>query len=302
MLDALHDVIARLQGRIAQHGELLSKSEAATRYTLIDPLLTALAWDLSDPTQVRVEYLTDRGRADYVLFAGRKKPQAVVEAKRLGADLDPAIRQSLSYCLVEGIKYSVVTDGERWRAYDSHRLVPLREKLRTSFSLTDTSRAVGEAAWLWRGNFESGGSPVPSAPRDDSETSALTDILRASEGTPLTELVTVSGQKPPSSIVFPDMTAKPIGKWWYGLPMVAVEWLVTTGNLRADDCPVIAHSARLVHIEPIRADGTKFPQPKQEQISKLWVAVEYNMVGNLRVARHILQARDVDPATVTVIP
>ena len=103
MLDELNNVISLLKERMGQHREILSRSEAKTRYSLIDPLLTALGWDLSDPLQVQAEYHTGSGIADYMLLAGRATPQVVIEAKRLGMSVSEGVSQAIGYCLEQGV-------------------------------------------------------------------------------------------------------------------------------------------------------------------------------------------------------
>ena len=49
MLDDLVSVIETLQQRIREHGATLRENETRTRMALINPLLTALSWDVSDP-------------------------------------------------------------------------------------------------------------------------------------------------------------------------------------------------------------------------------------------------------------
>ena len=51
---------------------------------LIDPLLSALGWDTSDPGLVLPEYSSDSssGRADYALLRPDGRPAAFIEAKK----------------------------------------------------------------------------------------------------------------------------------------------------------------------------------------------------------------------------
>ena len=64
--------------------------ETSTRYILIDPILRALGWDLSNPDECVVEYeVARRGnypatRVDYVLKCATGQPVVVIEAKRIG--------------------------------------------------------------------------------------------------------------------------------------------------------------------------------------------------------------------------
>ena len=68
--------------RVRKYG-FCPQYEDKTRKQLIDPMLKALGWDLSDPKQVRVEYMTNNGkRADYAFFrTGKERPIVIVEAK-----------------------------------------------------------------------------------------------------------------------------------------------------------------------------------------------------------------------------
>ena len=64
----------------------VNRSEWATRYIAIDPVLRALGWDLSNPKQCMVEYPLREYRAstvyaDYVLFHRCGRKAAIVEAK-----------------------------------------------------------------------------------------------------------------------------------------------------------------------------------------------------------------------------
>ncbi len=67
----------------------LQKSEALTRYVLIDPVLRALGWNTSDPDQVRPEFPTETGSPDYGLLI-EGKPLVTVEAKALAKNLGAA--------------------------------------------------------------------------------------------------------------------------------------------------------------------------------------------------------------------
>ena len=49
LLDDLVTAIQTVQQRIREHGTSLSQNEYRTRLALIDPMLNALGWDVSDP-------------------------------------------------------------------------------------------------------------------------------------------------------------------------------------------------------------------------------------------------------------
>ena len=87
---SLANIIRQMRFRVQSHGSYLSKvDETRTRYTLIDPVLSALGWDVADPSQVRVEIDIDLSTAvkkvDYALYrvGSAECPWILVEAKRL---------------------------------------------------------------------------------------------------------------------------------------------------------------------------------------------------------------------------
>lgn len=327
MLDDLFALFEKLKQRIAQHRDVLSRNEAVTRYALIDPMLTALGWDLSDPAQALVEYNTPGGGiADYALLAGRANPQAVVEAKRLSRPLTDALNQSITYCVGQGIPYFVVTDGEQWAAYETFRPVPVQDKLILTFSLnSETQPAVMKALWLWRGNFEVSSPVAPVTPEPQAQsphqaagrrdevapaipepqvqpppaggTSANAASLNAT-GIPLSTFEAQFGQTPPAALVFPSSIVKPIQRW-SDLQVAVVEWLIETGRLTPAHCPLTAPSgAYLVNVTPTRANGNGFGA--RIQVGELWIDGNNPAPRQLHLAKLILQARGVDPATVLV--
>ena len=68
LLDDLVTAIQTVQQRIREHGNTLSQNEYRTRLALIDPILNALGWDVSDPNLVTIEDQWAGGRADYALL------------------------------------------------------------------------------------------------------------------------------------------------------------------------------------------------------------------------------------------
>lgn len=83
---SLRGAIGRARKRVEKQGDYIASMEIRTRYTLVDPILQALGWDLEDPSQVKVEYETtdppNPHRVDYALFS-EGKPVIIVEAKAL---------------------------------------------------------------------------------------------------------------------------------------------------------------------------------------------------------------------------
>lgn len=105
--------------------------ETPTRTIIIDPLLEALGWDVRDPQEVELEYLTVDGKSvDYALKLNNR-PVLLVEAKPLDASLEDrkAIGQVVAYAANDGIPWCVLTNGVVWRVFRSMEPCPAPEKL-----------------------------------------------------------------------------------------------------------------------------------------------------------------------------
>lgn len=319
-LDDLTELVGTLKERIEKHGDVLSKNETATRYALIDPLLTALGWDLQDPGQVRTEYNPDgerRRRSDYTMFTGgdKRKSQLVIEAKKLGTRISGEIvKQTIGYCIDEGIPYFVVTNGGDWEIYptfgEGH--IPIKEKRIVDFSLTDPAQTtVMKMLWLWRGNFESESpimSVVPDRPASQRTATSTpqpptakppASVQRSSRGIPLSEFKPRSRTRPPATLLFPDETEKKIVKWNDLQPSV-VRWLIDTGSLAAANCPVESPGGRyLVNTSPVSRNGSKFRSFKK--IDNLFIDSWGGVSHHVGMAKKILQAQNIDLSEVRVV-
>ena len=112
--------------------------EEHTRYAVIDPVITALGWDTSDPKECHPEYWRFRGdeaadRADYALFGtpdldaignGTMAPNVIIEAKRLNVALEEHVGQLQRYVGADprmGTGVAVLTNGREWWLYDLDR-------------------------------------------------------------------------------------------------------------------------------------------------------------------------------------
>ena len=306
-LDELNDLVVELSTKIDQHREILRKSESATRYGLIDPLLTALGWDLSDPAQVLTEYNSGHGRADYAMAPGSGPPSLVVEAKSLHTPTAQGIAQSINYCLQDGIKYFVITNGNDWEVYETHRPVPMQDKRVTAFKITDMNQsAVMGMLWLWRGNFKDGDPAMPAppptkeptdtGPPDKGGDTGPEDIQDL--GVPLSELNPPTGEKAPRHIRFPDGFTRSLG-YWNRIQIATVEWLIETGKLNEASCPVTDPSGNyLVHTSAYKNSGKPFTS--RRQIRQYWIDVGCYARDHASRAREMLNAADVDPSKVSV--
>ena len=312
-LDELKSLRDTLAQRIQQHRVLLQKNETLTRYVLIDPLLTKLGWDLSDPNQVVVEYSTKEGRADYAMVRKEEAPVLIVEAKSLDRPVSQGVHQSISYCISEGIEYFVVTNGDVWEVYETHKPVPLDQKQLLSFQVSNIQQnVVMRMLWLWRGNFSRNFQPeVPIISdlsligENGSETKPLPkinepkqDAGKSSKRIPLSTFN--AGEGLPIGIEFPDGSIKDIKKWWEFQARI-VEWLADTRKLTVQQCPIKTnHGAFLINTKPRNSSGKIMRKPYK--FSEFFVNKYGSALGLVRRIIRILEICDVDPSTISVIP
>ena len=164
--DELNDLVIELSEKIRRHGDVFRSNETATRYSLIDPVLAALGWDLSDTSQVRPEFpLGGRNRvADYAMLHETGQPRFFVEAKNLDTAIDkdsPAVEQAINYTIRSDCEYVVITNGDTWEAYRPRASGELHERRTTAFRIMseDQRSTVMAMLWLWRWRWE-GAEPV----------------------------------------------------------------------------------------------------------------------------------------------
>ena len=294
-LDELIDLIGTLNSRIEKHRSVLSRNEAATRNSLIDPLLAALGWDIADPAEVEPEYQSGAARrADYALKGGAGIPSIIVEAKKLGRQVDDGIGQSIAYCLERGIEFFVVTNGEKWVVYEMLKRGPIEDKLIVEFRVSDVSnRTVMKMLWLWRGNFKFRHPEQPTLPEETPSKRKMEDgpseIPR--QAIAFDKYAPSPGQNPPKSIIFPDGTQKSINKW-FEIQTFVVTWLIESGRIAASDCPIASRAgAYLVHTEPVQQSGKRFRNAKN--VAGLWIEASRSAQYHVRVAKWILEERQV---------
>lgn len=321
-LDDLVSVIETLQQRIATHRQSLQQNETRTRTALIDPLLTALGWDVSDPALVTPEYNVGNGRADYALNGSESIPSAMVEAKRLGHALsDDERMQMLNYANARGVRHAVVTDGNVWELYEVFKQAPLEDRrlLNLRIANTPAHELVLRLLLLWRPNLASGqpmaanepvvgliSVPLPETPAM-SESSLATEVpppispepaLAESGWVSLAEFNPPNGSKAPKSIRFPDGDRRTIHGMADILVAVAT-WLYDTGQLTVENLPVRSGPKRyIVSNEPIHPTGNEFTAYRVVANRLLVVNTHDNSTQIRKNTRSLLQHCDVSPDTV----
>ena len=304
LLESLLECVSKIRECIEAHGPSLRRSEAQTRYALIDPLLRELGWDTQDPALVVPEYQSGKVRADYALLGGGS-PAMMVEAKSLDTPLGDVVRQGIGYCLEEGTPHFAVTDGSHWEVYETHRPVPIDQKRVVSFDLQSQSTAEVclQALALWRpavqsGHVAPGQAPVVGQLEEASEpVPPPTSVLDEHEWQPFTEVTAIKG-KSPVEILFPDSHQTQIKNWAEAL-LESVRWLMDKGVLNANQCPIMGTSnpsahRYMVHTQPVHSNGAPFTYPFE--MNGLYIERNDNHKALVNKTRAIIEHVGQNPA------
>ena len=310
----LSDLVARielLQARIRSHKIVLQGNETRTRMALIDPLMHALGWDVSDPGVVTPEYKVSDGWADYALLRPDGRPAATVEAKKLGETLAAHRMQMLNYANAAGIDYAGLTDGNHWELYDVFKRSQLEEKriLKVSITNDPAHESALKLLLLWRPNLESG-QPVaacasildkarrPKLPSVDEQAPAPRP--ESPDWFALSEYSPPAGTQCPAAIRFWDGSERTLS-YWNDILALTVEKLYTEGLLTVDDAPITLGRSKkiyIVHTEPVHLTGTPFKNHKNINGTPLFVNVNVSARGARREAKRLLQRYGQNPADV----
>lgn len=109
----MEDLLRRIKARLAQSA---FPNEAAVSLGIVVPVLQCLGWDPTEPEQVMPEYSSGRGRVDFALCLGTRRPAVFIEVKGVGRSLE-GDRQLFEYAFHEGVPLCVLTDGREWSFY-----------------------------------------------------------------------------------------------------------------------------------------------------------------------------------------
>lgn len=306
-LDSLLSLVEKLRERIEKHGSELRKSEALTRYALIDPLLRELGWDTGNPDLVIPEYKVGGGRADYALLSD-SKPIMMVEAKSLGSPLQDALSQGIGYCLEQGTPYFSVTDGRSWEIYETHKPVPIAEKRIVQFDLKDGSAAEEclKTLALWRPNVDSGRlapgqAPVvvPTPNRSAQLESSIPNTqptppgLDEHEWHPISELEprSKSHPSPPKTVQFPDNSDAQVTAWGWLLVEVA-RWLINGNHLTENHCPIPRTPGGT---KSLVSTGPVDPTRRYTQVESLYIYTNLTHGEIINACRTIIKRAGQDP-------
>ena len=159
----------------------MGENETRTRMALVDPLLMALGWDVSDPDVVTPEFKVSGGSADYALLRADEQPAATVEAKKLGERLASHQMQMLNYANASGIDFAALSDGDHWELYNVFQRGHLGREADAGrvYFQGFGPRSGPQALLLWRPNLTSGKPVEVGEPIVEAEPST---IARAEAG------------------------------------------------------------------------------------------------------------------------
>lgn len=137
---SIRSAIELVYKRLGTFGHPGPTCEMQVRYSLIDPILRAIGWNLEEPGCVRVELNPGDGtrrRRDYTLFVNGKQV-AILESKCWGylhtaygesrTENIPGYKQLYNYCRRNRIRIGILSDGGCWVVFEFH---PNRKVRRT---------------------------------------------------------------------------------------------------------------------------------------------------------------------------
>ena len=303
LLDDLVQAIQTVQGRIREHGNTLSQNEYRTRLALIDPILNALGWDVSDPVLVTPEYQAGNGRADYALLGPDGKPRAFIEAKRLNEPLEAHQDQVFKYTWDQKVFYGGLTDGNRWVLEDVTAGFEDREGrlLNLTISKGTAHQSALKLLLLWHPTLASGEPVRADDPIliTDPEPEPIIGPIRPN-WVSLADYEVIAGEKPPL-VRLPDKREIRL-QYWYELLVETAKWLVKTGELTATNCPVAnSRGGGLINTEPREQNGAPFRSHRQLD-NGLFVKTHGSSVTIIGSTKILLNRFDKDPSSILLKP
>lgn len=133
------DILFKIKRKLEKLGDKRF-GETQTKESFINPMISALGWDVTDFDEVKLEYKHTKKATpvDYALLIDMT-PKLYIEAKQIGANLDDYkwIAQILTYSTMAGVKWSLLTDGNHYKLYNTTAEAKLEEKLFYEWRMKD---------------------------------------------------------------------------------------------------------------------------------------------------------------------
>jgi len=125
------EILIKIKKKLESLGNK-SIGEAQTKESFVNPVISALGWDITDFNEVKLEYRHTKKDmpVDYAIFIDLN-PKLFIEAKQLGLNMDDHkwIAQILTYSTMAGVKWALLTDGNHYKLYNTMAEAKLDEKL-----------------------------------------------------------------------------------------------------------------------------------------------------------------------------
>ena len=133
----LENTMAAMRRKLTVYSEYIGDHETRTRTIVVDEILEALGWDVTDPSQVWLEHPVNGNKIDYVLLGDEQRLLAVVEAKPSREGLNSRHRrQATGYAVELGVDCVVLTNGGRWESWRVVSGTPRRETMTVELNIT----------------------------------------------------------------------------------------------------------------------------------------------------------------------
>lgn len=333
LLKELADTIHMVRDRANAHTQYFSEGHHAewrTRIGLIDPILHALGWDVSNPTLVEIEPQTKSGRPDYALLGSNRKALIYLEAKNLSVTKPPT-DQVLNYVVSENmnnplkIGYCAWTNGNEWEVYDVFNQNSVME---LSIKKEDASKCALKFLGLWRCSLQDGGfdlavqplvevgtdtapEPAPQAevepvpqPKSTQSAAQYSGTTAEGEWTPLTGEFATMGNPPPKAIKFQDGTER-LTKYWFEILRQTALHLVEAKLLTRENCQIRSSTAGgstryLFSLDGKHSNGKAFAFPVPLGDTGIIVEANFSALDSVRQAKRLLEHFGLDPARVAL--
>ena len=150
--ETINNIIAKAQ----RYPDVYSRNETAVRDQLINPILHALGWDVTNPDIVLPNEPGKDGKVpDYSLMKN-KQIKLIVEGKHIGIDLrqDRVISQLGSYCHTRSIDFGLLTNGLEWLLFKTFERNIAERTVWHIDIRQNTEKAIEKLSLLFHNNVE----------------------------------------------------------------------------------------------------------------------------------------------------
>jgi hypothetical protein len=309
-LSNLRDVLGQVKETAATYQTQFSSNEAATRLALIDPILTALGWSMSNPSMVVVENTAQSYRADYVLYDSGQSPKIVVEAKALGVSVSRGTPQLFATVgrVQQGSqqKTGFITNGLVWEHYTGQSALTNHSFIWSGDIASHDLQSIAahliqhlDAAQFWPQDDDTTAPEILQLQQDyaalDKRIAALEQgnanvtprpvIVPPMNWVDLDNLPTVMTKTLPSHLRLSDGTEKQVRSWRQALLIACESVLVSNTSISLPLADSAGASKTLI-------DYSKLPhssQLKDATGKTVFVHLLYNSNGYVANIRYILK-------------